>query len=88
MHTWDVAQATGQVAVLDPGLVHDALGPARQFAPLARLSGLVGPECAVPEDAGDLTHSAAWNVRDLQAQLIRPASSHSGGGAASYEWGP
>jgi hypothetical protein len=45
--------------VLDPGLVRDALGPARQFAPLARLSGLVGPECAVPEDADDLTRLLA-----------------------------
>jgi uncharacterized protein (TIGR03086 family) len=59
VHTWDVAQATGQAAVLDPGLVRDALGPARQFAPLARLSGLVGPECAVPEDADDLTRLLA-----------------------------
>ena len=59
VHTWDVAQATGQVAVLDPGLVRDALSPARQFAPLARLSGLVGPECAVPEDADDLTRLLA-----------------------------
>ena len=55
VHAWDVAQATGQVAVLDPGLVRDALGPARQFAPLARSSELVGPECPVPEDADDLT---------------------------------
>lgn len=55
VHTWDLAQATGQAAVLDPGLVRDALGPARQFAPLARMSGLVGPECAVAEDADDLT---------------------------------
>lgn len=59
VHTWDIAQATGQAAVLDPGLVRDALGPARQFAPLARLSGLVGPECAVPEDADDLTRLLA-----------------------------
>jgi uncharacterized protein (TIGR03086 family) len=59
VHTWDVAQATGQAAVLDPGLVRDALGPARQFAPLARLAGLVGPECAVPEDADDLTRLLA-----------------------------
>jgi uncharacterized protein (TIGR03086 family) len=59
VHTWDVAQATGQVAVLDPGLVHDALGPARQFAPLARWSGLVGPECVVSEDADDLTRLLA-----------------------------
>jgi uncharacterized protein (TIGR03086 family) len=59
VHTWDLAQATGQAAVLDPGLVRDALGPARQFAPLARLSGLVGPECAVAEDADDLTRLLA-----------------------------
>ena len=59
VHTWDLAQATGQVAVLDPGLVRDALGPARQFAPLARSSGLIGPECAVPEDADDLTRLLA-----------------------------
>jgi uncharacterized protein (TIGR03083 family) len=30
-----------------------------RFAPLARLSGLVGPECAVPEDADDLTRLLA-----------------------------
>jgi uncharacterized protein (TIGR03086 family) len=59
VHTWDMGQATGQAAVLDPGLVRDALGPARQFAPLARLGGLVGPECAVAEDADDLTRLLA-----------------------------
>jgi uncharacterized protein (TIGR03086 family) len=58
VHTWDLAHATGQAAVLDPALVRDALGPARQFAPLARSSGLVGPECAVAEDADDLTKAA------------------------------
>ncbi len=59
VHTWDLAHATGQAAVLDPALVRDALGPARQFAPLARSSGLVGPECAVAEDADDLTRLLA-----------------------------
>jgi uncharacterized protein (TIGR03086 family) len=59
VHAWDLAQATGQAAVLDPGLVRDALEPARQFAPLARLSGLVGPECAVGEDADDLSRLLA-----------------------------
>jgi len=49
----------GQTAVLDPGLVRDALGPARQFAPVARMSGLIGPERAVPGDAGDLTRLLA-----------------------------
>jgi uncharacterized protein (TIGR03086 family) len=59
VHAWDLGQATGQAVVLDPGLVHDALGPARQFAPIARMSGLVGPECAVAGDAGDLTRLLA-----------------------------
>ncbi len=59
VHTWDLAQATGQATVLDPVLVHDALGPARQFALMARLAGLIGPECAVAEDADDLTRLLA-----------------------------
>jgi uncharacterized protein (TIGR03086 family) len=59
VHTWDLAQATGQAAGLDPGLARDALGPARQFAPVARMSGLIGPECAVPDDADDLTRLLA-----------------------------
>ena len=59
VHAWDLAQATGQVAGLDPGLVRGALGPAREFAPLARLSGLVGPECPVAEGADDFTRLLA-----------------------------
>ena len=59
VHTWDLAQATGQAAGLDPGLVRDALGPAREFAPVARLTGLIGPECAVADDADDLTRLLA-----------------------------
>lgn len=59
VHTWDLARATGQAPGLDPDLVHDALGPARQFAPVARLSGLIGPECAVADDADDLTRLLA-----------------------------
>jgi uncharacterized protein (TIGR03086 family) len=75
VHSWDVAQATGQVAVLDPGLVHDALGPAWQFAPLARLSGLVGPECAVPEDAGDLRPPGHQQQRVFETTGLLTASS-------------
>ncbi len=59
VHTWDLAQATGQAAMPDPGLVRGSLGPAREFAPLARLSGLIGPECSVTEDADDLTRLLA-----------------------------
>jgi uncharacterized protein (TIGR03086 family) len=59
VHTWDLAQATGQAAMPDPGLVRGSLGPAREFAPLARSSGLTGPECSVTEDADDLTRLLA-----------------------------
>ncbi len=59
VHTWDLAQATGQAAGLDPGLVHDALEPARQFAPVLHASGLIGPERAIAEDADDLTRLLA-----------------------------
>ncbi len=59
VHTWDLAQATGQAAGLDPALVSDALEPARQFAPVLRASGMVGPECAVAGDADDLTRLLA-----------------------------
>lgn len=59
VHTWDLARATGQAAMPEPSLVRGALGPAREFAPLARLSGLTGPECSVAEDADDLTRLLA-----------------------------
>lgn len=59
VHTWDLAQATRQVAVLDPDLVRDALEPARQLAPTARQFGLVGPEYTVAENADDLTRLLA-----------------------------
>ena len=48
-----------QSAVLDSDLVRDALEPARQFATMARSFGLIGPECAVAEDADDLTRLLA-----------------------------
>jgi uncharacterized protein (TIGR03086 family) len=59
VHTWDLAQATGQVARLDPDLVRDALEPARQAAVPLRMSGEVGPECAVAHDADNLTRLLA-----------------------------
>jgi uncharacterized protein (TIGR03086 family) len=59
VHTWDLAQATGQAAGLDPALVSDALEPARQFAPVLRASDMVGPERAVVEEADDLTRLLA-----------------------------
>ena len=67
VHTWDLAQAAGQAVTLDPDLVRDALEPARQFAPLARLGDMIGPERAVPPDAGDLTKLLAICGRQEQA---------------------
>jgi uncharacterized protein (TIGR03086 family) len=54
VHTWDLAQATGQAAVLDPDLVRGALQTAQQFAAAGRAAGLIGPERAVADDADDL----------------------------------
>lgn len=59
VHAWDLAQATGQAAGLDPGLVRDALEPARQGVLLLRMAGEVRPECAVAQDADDLTRLLA-----------------------------
>jgi uncharacterized protein (TIGR03086 family) len=59
VHTWDLAQATGQATGLDPRLVRDALEPARQAAVLLRMADEVGPECAVAQDADDLTRLLA-----------------------------
>jgi uncharacterized protein (TIGR03086 family) len=53
VHTWDLAEATGQSAVLDPDLVRAALASARQFAPAGRAAGLIGPEREVSDDADD-----------------------------------
>jgi uncharacterized protein (TIGR03086 family) len=71
VHTWDLAQATGQAAGLDRGLVRDALEPAREFIPVFRMSGLVGPECVVAQDADDLTRLLAiFGRRKLQGLKI------------------
>ena len=59
VHTWDLAQATGQAASFNRDLVRDALETARQYAPAFRDSGLIGPEPAVPKDADDLTRLLA-----------------------------
>ena len=68
VHTWDLAQATGQAAGLDRGLVRDALEPAREFIPVFRMSGLVGPECIVAQDADDLTRLLAiFGRRNFEA---------------------
>ena len=59
VHAWDLAQATGRAAALDPDLVHGALETAHLFAPAGRAAGLIGPERAVPAGADDLTRLLA-----------------------------
>jgi uncharacterized protein (TIGR03086 family) len=65
VHTWDLAEATGQSAELDPDLVRDALETARQYAPVGRAAGAIGPERAVADDADDLTRLLAIFGRNL-----------------------
>ena len=59
VHTWDLAQATGQAAVLDAGLVRDALEPAKRSPRWPASAGMIGPECPVAQDADDLTRLLA-----------------------------
>lgn len=53
VHTWDLAQATGQSVVFDPDLVRPALETGRRFATQGRAAGMPGSEVAVPGDADD-----------------------------------
>ncbi|MFI0369673.1 TIGR03086 family metal-binding protein [Actinomadura sp. 1N219] len=53
VHTWDLAQATGQEVVFDADLVAAALATAREFASRGRAAGMVGPERVLPDGAGD-----------------------------------
>ncbi|MGO1509687.1 MAG: TIGR03086 family metal-binding protein [Actinomycetaceae bacterium] len=51
MHTWDLARATGQQAVLDPELAGSLLGGMAQMEDVLRSSGQYGPAVPVPDDA-------------------------------------
>jgi uncharacterized protein (TIGR03086 family) len=64
VHTWDLAQATGQSVSLDPDLLRPALETARLFAPQGREAGMLGPERAVPDDADDQARLLALFGRD------------------------
>jgi uncharacterized protein (TIGR03086 family) len=59
VHTWDLAQATGQSFEANPELVRGALATAGQFASAGRQAGLIGPARAVADDADDLTRLLA-----------------------------
>jgi uncharacterized protein (TIGR03086 family) len=63
VHTWDIAQAAGQAADLDPDLVHHAFATARVIAGPLRAAGLLGPERPVPRRADELTRLLAFMGR-------------------------
>jgi uncharacterized protein (TIGR03086 family) len=63
VHTWDIAQATGQAAALDPDLVHHAFATARVIAGPLREAGLLGPERPAPRRADELTRLLAFMGR-------------------------
>ncbi|MEU5880693.1 TIGR03086 family metal-binding protein [Spirillospora sp. NPDC047279] len=59
VHSWDLAQATGQPIGLPADLVGPALQTAEQFAPHGREAGMLGPERPVPADADPQTRLLA-----------------------------
>ncbi len=71
VHTWDLAQATGQAVQADPDVVRDALDTARQFAPAGRAAGMIGPERAVSEHADDLTRLLALFGRSVTGEQLQ-----------------
>ena len=60
VHTWDIAQATGQAVRLDPDLVHHAFATARVIARPLREAGLLGPELPTARRADELTRLLAF----------------------------
>ncbi|MCW2918478.1 MAG: hypothetical protein JWN52_6546 [Actinomycetia bacterium] len=60
IHSWDLAQATGQVARLDPDLVHHAFATAQVIAPTLRAEGRLGPPLTPPARADELTRLLAF----------------------------
>ena len=60
IHTWDLSQAIGVSARLDPDLVHHAFATARVVAKPLRSAGLFGPALPVPPRADELTRLLAF----------------------------
>ena len=53
VHGWDLAKATGQDTTLDADVTEFAYGMLTSgFADMGREAGFIGPEIAVPDDAG------------------------------------
>lgn len=67
VHTWDLAAATGQRVVLDPGVAHDMLVGMEPMDELLRSSGHFGPRVDAPAGADDTTRLLAFTGRDVTA---------------------
>ncbi|MDX6428664.1 MAG: hypothetical protein QOE54_1030 [Streptosporangiaceae bacterium] len=63
IHSWDLAQATGQAARLDPDLVHHAFATAQVVASTLRTDGRLGPPLTPPARADELTRLLAFMGR-------------------------
>lgn len=59
MHTWDLARATGQDDVLDPGEVHTLLVGMEPIGDTLAESGQYGPRIPVDDDADEQTRLLA-----------------------------
>lgn len=63
IHSWDLAQATGQAARLDPDLVHHAFATAQVVASTLRADGRLGPPLTPPARADELARLLAFMGR-------------------------
>ncbi len=64
MHTWDLARASGQDEVLDPGLCAELFEGMLPLDELLRASGQYGPRVPVPDDARPQDRLMAFIGRD------------------------
>jgi uncharacterized protein (TIGR03086 family) len=65
VHTWDLAQASGQPVALPPDLVHGCFEWAKQREDHLRSSGLIGPEQPAPAGAHEQTRLMAFLGRNV-----------------------
>ncbi|UAK38015.1 maleylpyruvate isomerase family mycothiol-dependent enzyme [Gordonia bronchialis] len=64
MHTWDLAEAAGVAADLDPGYARQLLDGMTGIEEMLRASGQYGQPVAVPDDADPVTRLAGFIGRD------------------------
>jgi uncharacterized protein (TIGR03086 family) len=65
VHTWDLAQATGQDVTLDRDVVHDMLIGMEPLDDMLRASGQYGPRVDAPAGADEQTRLIAFTGRQV-----------------------